>query len=293
MTRGPRAPLRDAGGFRAPRTPVRGRLPILGPIVVAASAVLCASCAQALYPVDELPTIQGSGHSEADARRLAGEAEASYRARTVPAVERAVELWREAAAADLESVEALLGVVQAQVWLGSHLESDAERESRAVDAVKNGQLCVERDPDSVPCRYWLAIAVGLQARERRSTGLDAVKRMERLLLDVVERDPEIDRAGPHRVLALLYLRAPGWPSGPGDPDLGLEHAEEAVRLDPDHPPNRLCLAEALAAVGDPSESRRQYALAAESALAALARGEPDAAEWLAEAERESGGDAGD
>ena len=34
-----------------------------------------------------------------------------------------------------------------------------------------------------------------------------------------EGDPTIEDGGPDRALALTYLRAPGWPTGPGAPDL--------------------------------------------------------------------------
>jgi hypothetical protein len=130
----------------------------------------------------------------------------------------------------------------------------------------------------------MAISLGVQARERRSTGLDAVGLMVERLQAAIELDPGLDHGGPHRVLALLYLRAPGWPTGPGDPDLGLEEARLALAEAPGYPPNRLCLAEALVATEDPEGGRREYQAAAELAREWLDRGAPDAGEWLEEAE---------
>jgi hypothetical protein len=87
---------------------------------------------------------------------------------------------------------------------------------------------------------------------------------------------------------MVYLRAPGWPTGPGDPDLGLEHARKAVKLDPAFPPNLLVLGEALAAIDDVAGSREAYRSALQAALEAERAGDPDAAEWARQAE-EAGG----
>ena len=73
--------------------------------------------------------------------------------------------------------------------------------------------------------------------------------------DYFEHSEPLNKVPSHRALALFYLRAPGWPKGPGDADLGLEHAREAVRLRPEHPPNLLAPGEALDAVGERAESR--------------------------------------
>ena len=57
------------------------------------------------------------------------------------------------------------------------------------------------------------------------------------------------------MLALVYLRAPGWPVGLGDEVLGLENAHRAVEVDPEFPDNQLTLAEALAETGDHKAAR--------------------------------------
>ena len=84
-------------------------------------------------------------------------------------------------------------------------------------------------------------------------------------------------------LALLYVRAPGWPTGPGDPELGLQHARQAVALRPDYPPNRLALAEALVVTGDPATGRREFQKAFDLARALTDKGDRDAPDWVAEA----------
>ena len=84
-------------------------------------------------------------------------------------------------------------------------------------------------------------------------------------------DPNYDRAGPSRVRALVLIRAPGWPLGPGDADAGLDSARRAVGLRPQYPPNLLALAEALSKTGDAGGARDAYAKARDAARRCLTR----------------------
>ena len=124
----------------------------------------------------------------------------------------------------------------------------------------------------------------MQARERRTTALDALPRIVDLLEGVVERAPNLDHAGANRVLALVYLRAPGWPAGPGDPEKALDQARLAIERAPDYPPNQLCFAEALAAGGENVAAAEVYRGALRSAGKWAGSGHREAREWLEEAE---------
>ena len=124
-----------------------------------------------------------------------------------------------------------------------------------------------------------------QARERRSTGADALPRIVSLLEEVIAEAPRLDDAGGHGVLGLVLLRAPGWPAGLGDPGAGLEHARKADELVPDNPQNLLVLGEALAANGSTDGARLAYGRAETLARAAAAAGNPDAVEWAQSATR--------
>jgi tetratricopeptide (TPR) repeat protein len=151
----------------------------------------------------------------------------------------------------------------------------AAREKLAVEAVQLGQWCERRAPQSAACKYRLAIALGQQTRERTSTARDALPRMVTLLRAAIAADPAQDHAGPHRVLALLLLRAPGWPLGPGDPEEALREAQAAVALSPDRAENQLALAEALAKAGKDDEAKAAYGRAASLAEREIAAGEPE------------------
>jgi tetratricopeptide (TPR) repeat protein len=254
--------------------------------VPVAACVLLVGCASALKEPPALhdlaPPSETSSVTDVDA--LLARADRLHGERTLESARAASGLYLRAAGADEDRIEALIGAVRAQVWIANH-EDDAEaRERAAVAGVHAAQWCRRIRPAEAACQYWLAVALGVQARERRATGLDAMPRMVELLESAAVQDPELERAGPHRVLALVLLRAPGWPSGPGDPERGLEQARLAIDLFPDFAPNQLCLGEALEAAGETRRSREAYELAATLARPLAEAGDFDAREWLEEAE---------
>jgi tetratricopeptide (TPR) repeat protein len=104
-----------------------------------------------------------------------------------------------------------------------------------------------------------------------------------LLREAIAADPRTDNAGPHRVLALVLLRAPGWPAGPGDQEEALHEARAAAGLFPDAAENQLALGEALAVNGRAAEARAAYERAAALAGRDAATGDPEAARWREEA----------
>jgi tetratricopeptide (TPR) repeat protein len=251
---------------------------------LAAGAVLAFGCAQALRAPAPLPPT-----SPADAARpapaLLAEAEAAFAHRPDrAAVERARELYLAAAARDPAGVEGLAGVVDVNAWAIEHERDAAARKRLVQDSIDAAQHCKERVPSSAACDYALAIALGQQARERPSTAEEGLRLMFEALTRAAKADPALDRAGPDRLLAILLLRAPGWPLGPGDPEGALPHAKAAAGRFPDWPPNQLALGEALDKNGDEPRALEARRRALELARA-LAPQNPDAAGWAAEAEK--------
>jgi tetratricopeptide (TPR) repeat protein len=257
--------------------------------------VLAGACVHALHeppPLGSLgsPTLPSrvdlTSSRAVDVDALLPDAAARFGERPDPsAVAAALDLYLRAARADEHRVEGLLGAATALAWLVEHEHDAARRQALAIEAVQACQWCLRRAPGNVECTYHLALAVGLQARERRSTALDGLKEMVSLLEDVIVRAPKLDGAGGHRVLGLVLLRAPGWPAGPGDPDAGLEHARQADALVPDNPENLLVLGEALAATGHEDEARAAYSRAEVLARTRAAKRDPDASEWAEAAAR--------
>ncbi len=254
-----------------------------------ALALTATGCAHALREPRPLETIAGATPAPAQpSGDLLARAEALYARRDVASVREAADLWAQAAAADRSRVDGVLGAVQARVWLADHESEPAARLAAAETAVETVQWCGRIAPNDPACSYWLGVALGVQARERPSTGLSALPKMVETFGRAAAAAPVLDHAGPDRALALLLLRAPGWPTGPGDADKGLEHARRAVAIEGDYPPNLMALSEALAATGGEDEARTVLARALELARAAAAKGDPDAPEWVREAETSPG-----
>jgi len=259
-----------------------------GSLVAALLTIALAGCASALPQLDDGSDLGRSDPALADpaaARRHLREADSLFARRPdVAAVQASVEGYRRAAIAGPGSAEGILGAVRSLVWLATS-GPEPLRAASAAEAVETALWCERREPNRVECDYRLALALGVQADVRRSTAFDGVRRMVNLLEAVVAVQPELDRAGPHRVLARVLVNAPGWPTGPGDPDRGLEHALDAVALDGGYPPNQLALGEALLAVDRTAEAISAYERALAGAREALAAGDPDAAGWVDEADR--------
>ena len=250
-------------------------------------AALATGCSPALR---EPPSVASLASKQApvtlpDPASLLREADLRWAKRPdVAAVREAEALYLRAAQVDENDVLGLIGATRTKAWLIDHERDSKLRAEMAVSAVQTAQWCKRREPELSVCEYWLAVAVGLQAREVRLTADDGLKTMVPALQFAIEKDPLYDDAGPHRVMALVLLRAPAWPLGPGDVEAGLEHARHAVALRPDYPPNVFALAEALAANKDRDGAREAYIKGKALAAALRDASDPDAPFWIVEAD---------
>lgn len=260
-------------------------------LLAAVAGLLCA-CAPALRvppPVDVLGRPAGAETeraSPADVDRLLAQAEAEFGRRPdMAAIGRAYQTFLAAARADETRVDGLVGAARAAAWIIEHENDGARRGVLATEAVQACQWCLQRAPSDVVCTYRLALALGQQSREHRTTAKDGLSKMIALLEQVVSAAPAMDGAGGHRVLALVLLRAPGWPAGPGDQEAALDHARQADRIAPENADNLLVLGEALAENGEIDQARRTYVRARQLAAARAQAGDPDAPDVVESAER--------
>ncbi len=256
-----------------------------GHLVLALTATACAS---ALPPPRDLNSIvpEQAEWESLPVDELARRAEDRFAERTVAAVREAAEIWTRIAVRRPGDFEPLTAAVRARIWLSETLEIPGDRSREAVDAVRTAQWCDIRAPGNPECAYWLGAALGVQARENRSTALDALDRMESLFTRAAAEAPRVADGGPDRALASLYARAPAWPAGQGDPDRALEHAFRAIELAPEHPPNYLVAAEALRAAGDRSRAITYLDRGLVAARRRLGARDPDAPRWIQEIETE-------
>ena len=63
----------------------------------------------------------------------------------------------------------------------------------------------------------MASRLGLKARAHPLQANESLKAMLEALNRAEAADPAYDQAGPARVQALVLIKAPAWPLGPGDP----------------------------------------------------------------------------
>jgi tetratricopeptide (TPR) repeat protein len=258
----------------------------VSPTVRFASIVmlLSAGCAAALKEPPPISALQHDAIGTTSANALLQEASEEYEKRPdAAAVRRAEGLCLKAAQADEAGTDGLVCSIRAKAWLAEREKDASARTDLAVSAVQAGQWCLRRDPGSPACKFWLGVALGLQARDRPVTAEDGLKRMAQLLRDVVKDAPLLDEAGPERVLSLLLARAPGWPIGPGDVEEALVLARKAVELRPDYPPNQVALGEALLKNDDRAKALEALARAIDLAGRGTFASDPDAPSWIASA----------
>ncbi len=180
-----------------------------------------------------------------------------------------------------DTVEGLASAIRSVATRSDHAPDGETRARLADQAMSYADRCIAMAAQDPACLYGRALALGLQARAHPTSANASLKAMIEALNKVDASDPNYDQAGPARVRALVLLRAPGWPLGPGDADAGLTSARRAVELHPEFPPNQLALGEALGKTGDANGSRQAYERARDEATTYVSNEDRDG--WLREA----------
>ncbi|MBW2204694.1 MAG: hypothetical protein JRF52_11540 [Deltaproteobacteria bacterium] len=119
---------------------------------------------------------------------------------------------------------------------------------RLADAVKGRKLAeaaVIMFPKSGLAHYLYAYLTGLQAENDPLRGLELVPVIEHEAALAAKFNPEVNGAGPDRMLGELYLRAPGAPLSIGDLEKAAAHYRRAIAIAPKHIENQLGLVETL------------------------------------------------
>jgi hypothetical protein len=181
------------------------------------------------------------------------------------------------------TVEQLAAAVAADARRSDTEKDSQTRDQLAADALQNAHACLERAPQAAACLYYDGVALGLKARAHPLQANEALKSMLDALGGAEAADPAYDQAGPARVKALVLIKAPAWPLGPGDAEAGLAAARRAVALRPDYPPNVLALAEAQTKTGDAHGAQESYRHARDLIQALPPSHDRD--DWLREADQ--------
>lgn len=125
-------------------------------------------------------------------------------------------------------------------------EADPDRRRLlAAEGARWAEIAESLGASDAATLYYHAVNLGLAVRDNVVVALKNLPRIEALLTRASALDPGVDRGGPVRVLGMLYLQAPAWPQGIGDPERGLGLLRYAAHHFPGHPMNHLFLARGL------------------------------------------------
>jgi tetratricopeptide (TPR) repeat protein len=128
--------------------------------------------------------------------------------------------------------------------LTDFVTNNVRRAELASLGIAASRQALERQSNSAPAHYYLAIELGQLADTKRNlSAFKLVREMEREFKTADDLDAHFDYAGPSRCLGLLYRDAPGWPVSVGNRHKARECFDRATRLAPDYPENHLILAE--------------------------------------------------
>jgi len=132
------------------------------------------------------------------------------------------------------------------LYLAERETSQGKREKLAAEGFSFAETALANGGDGDGAvHYYLATNLGLAIREQITLAIENLSRLEGEMKRAMDLSPDIDDGGPLRILGALYLKAPAWPNGIGDPDKALELLEKAVKKHPGHPLNHLFYAQAL------------------------------------------------
>jgi hypothetical protein len=152
----------------------------------------------------------------------------------------------------------LLAAVQSDADRIEQAPDPAQRAQLLAAATQSAQQCLALSADNASCQYAQAQVLGLMAREHPLEAAALLKQMLTYLAKAEGLDPALDHAGAARLTAVVLLRAPPWPLGPGDVDGAVMAAQRAVQRDSTYPPNLITLAQAEAKSGGAAQARATF-----------------------------------
>ena len=168
---------------------------------------------------DDTPETAARRYREADARF-------DYQAAV-----RAANSWRALAPS---SIAAVVAEAEAECSLADLASSDGEVEPHVDRALALVQPLVDARSASMPVQSAAGLelaaaeALGLRARQRGAGAAMMLKSIYTHAKASVDLDPNYEQGAARRLLAVILVKAPGWPQGPGDFDGGVKMLEDYV-----------------------------------------------------------------
>jgi len=178
-----------------------------------------------------------------DAEELLRLAEAAFAAKqTFADGLQAAELYKAVLERDPDNAHVLLRLAALAYWLGQVAE-DEPALPYLEEGLRYAERAVEIDDTNADAHFWRGVLMGRIGEERGILqSLFMVPDIMRAVERALALNPNHD--GAHLLASQVYRKAPGWPLSVGNRAKALEHALEAVRLNPDATSRWLNLAEA-------------------------------------------------
>lgn len=141
--------------------------------------------------------------------------------------------------------------------LATRDRDQGQSEKLAAEGVRFAEQAIGSGGDgNGEVHYYLAANLGFVVRDQITLAMENLPRLQREMQRALSLSPNVDDAGPLRLLGMLYLKAPPWPAGIGDGDKAVELLRQAAGRYPRHPLNRLFFAQALREVEGDGERQR-------------------------------------
>lgn len=180
-------------------------------------------------------------------------------------LERAITLLGSKSTTD-PSLPLLIALAKAQALLvdtydlGNAVENQKHKEHREAGKLAANQA-LAIDPQSGPAHYWLGVLLLFSSDGEQSYSV--LKRAVKELEKADKQSPEVDDAGPARMLGRVYQQTPGWPLL-GSTSKSIEYLERACKEAPENPRNKLWLGLSYELAGKTKQAREQLELVAAS-----------------------------
>ena len=162
--------------------------------------------------------------------------------RTVVGVQNSHERYRQALAIRSDNYVVLWEAARTAVWLANYGPED-KQEVYARDGIKYANTAVKLKPDGEEGLFYDGVLAGKLADLDITYGPSGLEIIVQRMRQLIELKSRYIYGGPDRVLAMVLMRAPGSPLGPGDWDAAEKHMTRALEIDPNWPENQLYMAE--------------------------------------------------
>jgi tetratricopeptide (TPR) repeat protein len=129
-------------------------------------------------------------------------------------------------------------------FVADSIDGDEDKVKKSAEIGVKAARSVGLNEENPEACFYFALNQGLIVK---SKGLFALNKLPEIhnALKIAQKVESLDFGGPLRVLGMMYLKAPAWPSGIGDLDKALELFQQAITKYPVHPQNFMFYAEGL------------------------------------------------